>query len=288
MMVLFKKMTGVLTLAALLCCTATSVLALSYNTLYVADRNTNLYTVDSATGTADFVGGIGVEEITDIAFSGSSLFMITFTSLYSIDLVTGAGSLIRDFESNLRFMNSLAADDNGLLYAAGALGDLVTIDPDTAAITRIGKYGPGIGGSGDLEFIDGTLYASVYYRSDDSVDYLATVDTDSGAATPYENGLGFPLVMGLGYQDGTLFGQTVTNDLEGAEPGKLLKIDPSTGLAAEIGPIIETSTNRPVNPLGMSVSPMEPAPVPEPATILLLCSGLGALGLTRFGRRSRK
>ena len=81
MMIPFKKMAGVLTLAAFLCCAATSAFALSYNTLYVADRNTNLYTVDSATGAADLVVSLGVGEITDIAFSGSDLFLINDTSL---------------------------------------------------------------------------------------------------------------------------------------------------------------------------------------------------------------
>ena len=273
MMLPSKKISGLLIITAFLFCAATSAFGLSYNTLYMEDEVSNLYTLDSTTGAADLVGPTGISLITDIAFSGTSLFGVTFSEIYSIDPDTGAGTLIGPVGTENYFLSSLVAGDDGKLYAAGVSGDFISYDPVSGITENIGNYNidGGGGASGDLVFVDGTLYASVYQNSDENQDYLATIDLGSGAATIIGDGLGYRDVFGLEYKDATLYGSTGAGDL--------LRIDTSTGL----GTIVLSSSNNGLVQLGMTVSR-----IPEPATILLTLTGLGAVGLNRFRKRFKK
>jgi outer membrane protein assembly factor BamB len=119
-----------------------------------------------------------------------------------------------------------------LIYATGSVGtDLLAIDAKTGETRVIGSFG--YPGAAPLAFgADGKLYTVTdAMRHENSRSQLATVDPDTGKATP----IGEPLdktvrIMALGPgPDGGLYASGVVEN-------RLYRIDPRTGVFAEVGP----------------------------------------------------
>ena len=216
-----------------------SAFALQFNSLYVQDSSNNLYTVNSTNGIATFVGVIGIDEVSDIAFNGSRLYGITFTQFLEIDPKTGQGTVIGSH--GYEELNSLAISENGSLFSASNLtGNFVKINPVNGVAQLIGNYGVGISSSGDLIFSnDGILYATVR-RTGYSTDWLAEINPITGSAILIGD-IGYSTVFGLSFIGENLYG--------GTESGELLKIDTIDGSAVLIG------TNS-LSQWGMSTSPI--------------------------------
>lgn len=184
----------------------------------------NLYTIDSTTGTATLVGSIGYADVTDVAFRDNVLYGITFSKFVAIDPATGIGTLIGSL--GYSGMNALAVSDSGVFYAASTSGTFININEETGSGIYIGDFGSGLDSSGDMAFAnDGTLYASIN-RSGYTTDWLATIDLQSGQATLIGN-FGYSDVWGLSFLNDQLYGVTST--------GSVLQIDMVSGVGTEIG-----------------------------------------------------
>lgn len=195
--------------------------SIRYNTLY-ASANSDLWFIDTNSGTSTYVGPIGYQG-TDIAFSGTNLFGVSFSDFLSIDPTTGNGHVIG--YTGYNDVNALTIAPDGNVYAATVSGAFIRIDKTTGSGTLIGYYGPGLGSSGDIAFRDdGVLFASIK-RSGYSNSWLAVVNLVNGTATPIGD-IGFPDVWGLSFKDGELYG--VTNG------GDILKINTSTGVGTRL------------------------------------------------------
>ena len=250
---------------------AAAARGVALNTLYAnaGHGDSTLYTLDDS-GRATAVGPMGVANITDIAFCGGTLYGITASKFYQINPDTGAASLVGPL--HFGSMDALAAEPvTGTIYAAGANGFFIRIDPVTGAGTKIGSLGTvekdKITSGGDLVFDprSSRLYASVHWGHHGTNDYLATIDPLNGAATIIGT-IGFEQVHGLAFKDGILYG--VTDNQE------FLRLDHLTGRGTKIN-------NTGIGPYGLTASP-----VPVPGAVFLFGSGLLCLFLMGRGRRN--
>jgi len=121
-------------------------------TLYAGSFTTNnLYKVNISTGAPTLVGSLGFNSIMDLAWDAANNTMYAIasppgcgapvSSFYSINLATGAGSLISNVAADNCLM-ALAADSLGRLFATGFMtGALFQIDAVTGNTTNIGNTG---------------------------------------------------------------------------------------------------------------------------------------------------
>ncbi len=220
------------------------------DTLYMCayQYNSPLYKVSASNGKATEVGSMDLDEVcTDLAFrktaaSGTQLFGTSFTNLFLINPATGKATLLPDaYGSAITDINALVAQPGtGILYGAGSNppGDFIEISPTTGKGTVKGHLGTGIGSAGDLEFLDGQLYALVNRDTDGSETFLAKISLSSGTmgkATdllPIRQNIEGNLVTldnvwGLANRGGVLYAVL--------ESGDVITIDPATGMATPKG-----------------------------------------------------
>lgn len=231
--------------------------------LTVTDVNGTIGQVDVATGDVTVIGNAGVV-LTDIAYDPSgNLFGISFTTLYSLDTVTGAASLIG--ETGALSMNSLVFGPDGTLYTAG-FGELSTLDIATGAATSVGLIG--FFSSGDLAFVDGKLLMTALGGGEDD---LVELDTTTGAGTLVGE-IGVGGMFGLASPDGSsLFGTSGTS---------VLSINPATGTGLEL---VDYGDQGLGTALGVAFSSEAQAPsvIPVPPALPMLLVAIGAIAIMR-------
>lgn len=88
-------------------------------------ENSQLYSVNPDTGSATSIGSMGVNHMTDLALrADGQLFGSNYNNLYSIDISTGAASLIEAFGTTSS-MVGLDFGPGGLLYGVEQIGGRV-------------------------------------------------------------------------------------------------------------------------------------------------------------------
>lgn len=166
-------------------------------------------------------------QITDIArTSDGTLYGVSFTHLYRIDLGTGRAQQIGALGT--RGVNGLAAT-GGRLVASSTEGVFYYVDPATGRATAAGRFGSGVTSSGDLCFgPGGVLYmtAPLGAQGSRSPDRLVRLDPVSGRATVV-GPVGFSQVYGLASRGGDLIGVT--------SGGAVVRFDLQTGRASLAG-----------------------------------------------------
>jgi hypothetical protein len=189
------------------------------------ETSSSLYTIDSGSNQSTFIGYLGIDDVTDVVSTGTSIFGTTFNSFLSIDPNSGQAAILAYL--GYSDVNALAVGKDGLFYAAEAdSGNFISIDPVTFNTSFIGNYGAGISSSGDLAFSDqGRLYATVKTPYSNT-DWLGEVDISNGEIRLIGD-LGYNDVFGLSFKQSKLYGVTYN--------GELLEINKNTGYASSIG-----------------------------------------------------
>jgi len=185
--------------------------------------NATLRTLSLDSGEITLVGETN-HQITDIAFSGSSLFGVTSSFLIEIDPVTGASTDIGSL--GLNSVNGLESY-NGVLYATDGKARIYTVDPVTAETTQVGELAT-LG----LTFNDlvadptqnGILLGTAFVPPvQEAMLYSFDLETQE---TNIVGPTGFDLIPALAVFRDQLLGLTYD--------GKLISIDPATGVGTLI------------------------------------------------------
>jgi hypothetical protein len=115
----------------------------SDGTLYSASWATNsLYKINSLTGTASFVGALGVGGIMDLDFDSEGNLYGLSDSLYKIDVSTGHGTLVTHLDNTCLMGMAIDASNRFLAtdYCSGNT-PLYQINTSTGALTSLGATG---------------------------------------------------------------------------------------------------------------------------------------------------
>jgi len=148
----------------------------------------DLYSIDEQTGVQTFIGPSG---ITDDYFSGiaydntsGTMYGISASSLYYIDLATGSSTLISEVPNSLYGFISLACDASGNLYATNIADDkLYSIDKTNGEGTIIGPLGINTNSAQDLEFDNDNNILYLAGFTIDNYGELFTINPATGLAT---------------------------------------------------------------------------------------------------------
>ena len=151
------------------------------------NTSADLGTFDEATGTFTLIGATGIPAApTGLAIhpSTGAAYLSTGTNLYSIDLTTGATTLIGGY-ANTTLMIDIAVNAAGEMYGHAIDTDSIySIDTATGADTLIGATGVNTNFAQGMDFDnqDGTLYVFAYIGGGANV--FGTVDLATGTITP--------------------------------------------------------------------------------------------------------
>lgn len=235
------------------------------------------------------LGELGVigESISRVTPAGSTWTDVAVDSKGRV-FATDGGALYRIKDGAARligehaFMNGLAFDPDGRLYGIGE-NTLYRIRRSTGRHRAVGRVGRGFTSSGDITFDDaGRLWAVSSGGCERVSDCLFRLNAQSGAGR-YIGDLGKRFVYGLAVDDGKLVG--VTDD------ARLLRINRRTGASRVTGRVsIEGFATGLASFTPAIVPPPPPppppplAPVPVPASGLMLVAALLTLGLRRIRR----
>jgi hypothetical protein len=259
--------------------TAPALADIAGNTVYYHDGSA-LWTIPDIAQTSGggFVGDVkigyfGISDMTDIAFDsdGTTLYGVSFGSVYTINTATGAATRIGDAQYPA---NALANFGPGMFYSAidgagqgGINGHFFVIDMDTNTWTDKGQYTDAFGNkylsAGDIWDTGGdeTVYATINDLANNQ-GWLATVDPDTAqvflvAPLP---GVAAP---------GDMYGLTQNDE------GDLLVYRSSQDVWKLVGNVlVDTTIDTRAATWGATA-----VPVPVPAAVLLGILGFCVAGL---------
>ncbi len=204
--------TGAFTQVSTLPIAQSGGIAYDNGTLFAQSIQSQLITIDPASGVSSIIGNSGLQ-LSSVGFAGglNGLFEVdTLSNLYSINPDTGAATLLgaTGLAPNYGGWDTSISDSGSSLYftagGAGAIDQLYQLNPTTGLATWLGSTGvTGIAGSA---IVDGYLELFQYNAPTDYI-YMAPLgSTDFTAGPP----LGAQIVDG-----GTVIGPTAGSSGQG-------------------------------------------------------------------------
>jgi len=138
-------------------------LFLNAQVIYLSSTDNEIFRLNLSTCEYDFVVDVQ-EQVYDISFhpNGTLYGIAGNGDFYEIDTLSGATTFVNNFDIGFfstSIYNSLTISGDGTVYATGTNGELWSFNIDTNTEIELGEIG--FSATGDLTFIDGSLYAAV-------------------------------------------------------------------------------------------------------------------------------
>ena len=144
----------------------------------------DLFTLNPTDGARTIIGNTGMTNfLNGMAFDATTgtMYGIDGTNLYTIDMTTGAATIVAAHTLATSTPVNLACSPGGVLYTVGLSDDILyTVDKATAVGTAVGPVGYNINYAQDMEFDleTGDLFMAAYGGGGDG--NLRWVDTSTG------------------------------------------------------------------------------------------------------------
>ncbi len=194
--------------------------------------STALYTVDPDTLVLTKVGDFDTPEtMADIAVDkDGNVFGLSHEQIFRINNETAAVDKLGNLDGSvsyngMSFVPNPDNDEEEVLVAVSAGGEVSIIDPQTGSARVVGSYGSNIGSSGDIVYVQGFGTVATVFQNGVSRTALASIDPITFRATiiGVTNHTG---IWGIGFWGDTVYGFTSI--------GEIIGIDPETGSSWEI------------------------------------------------------
>jgi hypothetical protein len=255
-------------------------IAFSVQTSDINPSNNLLYRIDLGTGAATNLGPVGVRA-EGMAFGpGGILYALDGTGTQLWNLTTPPGLPVLNTGPRLGLDAGLGFNSaTGTMYNLNAgigTSSLYTINLSTGAATLVGTST--VAGADNIAIRGGTAFAidALDPFLSGGTDSLYTVDLATGAMSPVGS-----LVIGFNDLVGSDFDSSGTLWMIADQLG-IFTVNTATGLASFVATPRDTLTGAFLTGFqGLAIGPQA---VPEPATILVVATGLLAL----FGLRRRR
>jgi hypothetical protein len=156
-------------------------------------NGSSLYRIDPQTGAATLIGGTGFIAVEGgLAFGpGGMAYAVSAlpngaveNGLFTMDLNTGAGTMLGVLQGGYQDLNGLAYRPDGMLVGLGGgsgSNALMLIDPHTFAISMLAPLRPAVGGVGGMAVDGGVAYFCTAGAGSGGSDQLFTFDMYSGS-----------------------------------------------------------------------------------------------------------
>jgi len=158
---------------------------------YSAVDNSNIWIIDHITGDMTLLGASG-EGLHSLAYDDSTgtMYACGATDLFTVDMVTGAATLVGSYGISNSLMIGIACDGYGNMYGEDLHTDsFYSIDPTTGAATIIGPLGLDLNYGQDMAIDkeDGTCYLAAFtvHAGNEGALYICNLTT--GAPTKIGN-----------------------------------------------------------------------------------------------------
>jgi hypothetical protein len=225
--------------------------------LVYAHSDTVLYSIDLSSKSLVTVGKFNAgSSMTDLAVApDGTIYTISKTALYTVNPQTAQATQIGSLATCGTYAVALTTTSDGRMWTGDHSGAICQIDISVTppVVKPPVTMQNGLALTGDMVGIgDGTVFGTAYKLSDTTGgtttnNLLVKIDVTTGAVTQV-GATGYPQQFGIAFQENQVFGFTYDGT------GRVVTIDPNTGMGTTFGTFMDPATNKGITFAGAGVN----------------------------------